>query len=119
MITSDQVERLKLGIAPIDDRLCLLTESAFDWIKDNTTLEIDLTDTEALEALPACVRLFIVRFIDVMTMTAGVQSESIEGLSQSFSSADKGALIWQYAEELLGKWLKSRVRFVTAQRRWK
>lgn len=118
MITNATVESLKLGIAPINDRLCLLVESAFDWIKDNTTLEIDLTDTAALEALPSCVRLFIVRFIDVMTMTAGVQSESIEGLSQSFSSADKGALIWQYAEELLSKWLKSRVRFVTAQKRW-
>lgn len=118
MLTSEQVESLKLGIAPIDDRVCLIVESAFDWIEENTTLEIDLTDKEKLEALPACVRLFIVRFFDVMTMTAGVQSESIEGLSQSFSSADKGVLIWQYAEELLGKWLKSRVRFVAAKNRW-
>ena len=72
----------------------------------------------ALEALPASVRLCIVRFIDIMSTRAGVQSESAEGLSQSFSSTDKGTLIWQYAEELLGKWLKSRVRFVTAHRRW-
>lgn len=116
-MTNEQVESLKLGIAPINDRVCLIVESAFDWIKDNTTLEIDVEDIEALKALPACVKLFVVRFFDVMTMTAGVQSESIEGLSQSFSS-DKGALIWEYAEELLGKWLKSRVRFVAAQNRW-
>ena len=118
MITNEQVESLKLGIAPIDDRVCLIVESAFDWIKENTTLEIDLENEEALKALPACVRLFIMRFFDVMVMTAGVQSESIEGLSQSFSSADKGVLIWQYAEELLGKWLISRVHFVAAQKRW-
>ena len=118
MITKEQVESLKLGIAPINDRACLLVESAFDWIKDNTTFEIDLTDTATLETLPACVRLFVLRYIDVMTMTAGVQSESIEGLSQSFSNEDKGVLIWQYAEELLGKWLKSKVRFVTAEKRW-
>lgn len=118
MITSEQVESLKLGIAPINDRACLLVESALDWIIGNTTLEIDKTDNEKLAALPASVRLFIIRFIDVMTMTAGVQSESIEGLSQSFSSSDKGALIWQYAEELLDEWLVSRVRFVAAQRRW-
>lgn len=117
MITSEQVESLKLGIAPIDDRACLFVESALDWVKDNTTLEIKFED-EAIKALPAQVRLFILRYIDVMTMTAGVQSESIEGLSQSFSNADKGTLLWQYAEELLGKWLVSRVQFVTAQKRW-
>ena len=115
MLTNEQVESLKLGIAPINDRLCLLVESGLNWIEDNTTLEIDITN---LAELPANAKLFIIRFIDVMTMTAGVQSESIEGLSQSYSSEDKGALIWQYAEELLGKWLVSRVRFVAAQKRW-
>ncbi len=117
MLTREQAESLKLGIL-LTDRNILTIESAFDWISDNTTLEIDITDTDALEALPASVRLFIVRFIDIMSMGAGVQSESAEGLSQSFSSTDKGTLIWQHAEELLGKWLKSRVRFVTAHRRW-
>lgn len=115
MLTNEQVESLKLGIAPINDRLCLLVESGLNWIEDNTTLEFDITN---LAELPANAKLFIIRFIDVMTMTAGVQSESIEGLSQSYSSEDKGALIWQYAEELLGKWLVSRVRFVAAQKRW-
>ncbi len=117
MLTREQAESLKLGIL-LTDRNILTIESAFDWISDNTTLEIDITDTDALEALPASVRLFIVRFIDIMSMGAGVQSESAEGLSQSFSSTDKRTLIWQYAEELLGKWLKSNVRFVSAHRRW-
>lgn len=118
MITNEQVESLKLSIAPINERTCLLVESAIDWINDNTTLQIDISDSSALEALPANVRLFIVQFIDIMTMTAGVSSESIEGLSQSFSSDSKGALIWQYAEQLLDKWLISPCRFVEATRRW-
>lgn len=117
MLTREQAESLQLGI-PLTDRNLLTVESAFDWITENTTLEIDVTDIEALKALPACVRLFILHFKDVMTMGAGVQSESAEGLSQSFSSTDKGTLIWQYAEELLGKWLRSSVRFVTAEKRW-
>ncbi len=117
MLTSEQAESLKLGILLTDGNL-LKVESAFEWISDNTTLEIDITDIDALEALPASVRLFIVRFVEIMSMGAGVQSESAEGLSQSFSSTDKGTLIWQYAEELLGKWLKSSVRFVTAEKRW-
>lgn len=114
MLTSEQAESLKLGI-PLTDGNLLKVESAFEWIADNTTFTVDMN---ALEALPASVRLFIVRFVEIMSMGAGVQSESAEGLSQSFSSTDKGTLIWQYAEELLGKWLKSRVRFVAAVKRW-
>lgn len=118
MITSAQVESLKLGIAPIDDKTILTVESAFNWIADNTTLEIDLNDEKALEALPANVRLFVVQYFDIMSMRTGVASESIEGLSQSYSNETKKALIEQAAETLLDKWLKSKVRFVTAQKRW-
>ena len=114
MLTREQAESLKLGV-PLTDGNLLKAGGAFEWIAENTTLTVDM---DALEALPASVRLFIVRFIDIMSTRAGVQSESAEGLSQSFSSTDKGTLIWQYAEELLGKWLKSRVRFVTAHKRW-
>lgn len=118
MLTSEQVESLKLGIAPIDDRVCLIVESAFDWIEENTTLEIDVDNEETIKALPACVRLFIMRFFDVMVMTAGVQSESIESLSQTYSQSSKEDLIWDIANSLLSNYLKSRVRFVAAQKRY-
>lgn len=117
-MTSAQVESLKLGIAPIDDKTILTVESAFNWIADNTTLEIDLNDAKALEALPANVRLFVLQYFDIMSIQAGVSSQSIEGLSQSFTSETKKALIEQAAEEQLDKWLKSKVRFVTAKKRW-
>ena len=118
MLTSQQVSDLKLGIAPIDDRVILIVESALDWIKENTTLEFDTSSDEDLKALPSCVRLFIVKFFDVQMLSVGVASESIEGLSQSFDTGDKSAMIWQLANELLAPYLKSRVRFVTATKKW-
>lgn len=117
-MTKEQVENLKLGIAPIDDRVILIIESGLEWVKSNTTLEFDVNSDNDLQALPSCVRLFLVGFLDIQELRAGVSSESIEGLSQSFNSTDKNALIWQLAEELLSDYLKSRVKFIPAQRRW-
>ena len=119
MIKSELVESLKLGIAPIDDRNCLIVESAIEWIKTNTTLEFDIENEENLKALPSCVRLFIVKFFDVNMLSVGVASESIEDMSQSFDTGGKTAMIWQFAGELLYPYLKSRVRFVAAAKRWK
>jgi len=118
MITSELVEKLKLGITPIDDRSCLIVESALEWIKANTTLEFDIENEEDLKALPSCIRLFIVKFFEVNTLSVGVISESIEDMSQSFDTSNKSEVIWQYAEELLYPYLKSRVHFVTAKKRW-
>jgi len=112
-MTQNEVASLKLGISPIDDRTILIVESGVDWLKENTTL--DLTD---LSALPSCARLFLVKFFDLQMLNAGVTSESIEGLSHSYDTSDKSALLWQYAEELLPPYLKSRVKFVSAQSRW-
>lgn len=117
-MTKEQVELLKLGIMPIDDRVILIVESALDWVSDNTTLDFDKNQDEDLKNLLPCVRLFILKFFDVQMLSAGVTSESIEGLSQSFDSGDKNDLVWQFAEELLYPYLKSRVRFVPAERKY-
>ena len=119
MLTKEKVESLKLGIAPIDERVILIVESGLEWVKENTTLEFDVNSTEDLEALPSCVRLFITKFFDVQMLGTGVASESMEGMSQSFDTSDKSAMLWQFAEELLEPYLKSRVRFVAAQSRWR
>ena len=118
-MTSQQVATLKLGIAPIDEKTILIVESALEWLQNNTTLEFDINNEEDLKALPSCVRLFITKFIDVNMISAGVSSESIEGLSQSFDTGDKPALIWQFANELLADYLKSRIRFVAATKKWR
>ena len=117
-MTEEQVKSLKLGVSPIDDRTILLIESGFEWINHNTSLTIDYNDSEALSALSANIKLFIVKYFDVMAMTAGVTSESIEGLSQSFDTSNKSDLIWQFAQELLGEYITSQFSFTSAKRRW-
>lgn len=117
-MTREQIESLDLGITPIDNRTMLVIEAGLDWVSSNTTLEFDKTSTEDLKALPACVRLFLTDFFDIQMLGVGVSSESIEGMSQSYGTTDKNTLIWQSAEEKLGDYLKSRIRFVAAQSRW-
>ena len=117
-MTAQQIELLHLGIKPIDERTTLIVESGLEWVQNNTTLNFDKNNDADLKALPSCVRLFLVKFFDVQMLSAGVTSESIEGLSQSFDTSDKSAMVWQFAEELLSPYLKSRVRFVSAKKRW-
>lgn len=118
-MTEEQIKILKLGIAPINERTILLVESALHWVLDNTSLEFDLKNNEELEALHPNVRLFILKYFDAMSIQAGIASESISGLSQSYKTDTASDMIWQYAEELLGAWLCSRVRFVSAKRKWR
>lgn len=117
-MTVSHVELLNLGFKNVTAKELLIVESALDWIRANTTLEFDKESESDLMALPACVKLFILKFHDVNTMNVGVTSQSIEGLSQSFDTSSKNALLWQYAEELLAPYLKSQIRFVAAQRKW-
>ena len=118
-MTTEQVALLKLGIAPINDEAVLLIESALTWTQDNTTLEFDINNDAELEALPAYVRIFIIKYVDIMSSPVGVISESISGLVQSFNTSNtKTDLLWQYAQELLDKWLIGNVKFVECGKRW-
>lgn len=96
----------------------LRAEAALDWMLENTTLQFDKAKTASIEALPACAKLFVVKFCEVIKTHEGVASQSIEGLSQSFNTADKGAVLWQLANTLLGAYLKSQVHVFPAKRRW-
>lgn len=113
MLTKEQIETLGLGIE-INDKAVLNVNAAFEFITDNTTI-----DTTEIENLPACARLFMVKFCEISEMRTGVVSESIEGLSQSFSSGSQTALIWDTAYDLFGDKMKSRIKFVAAERKWK
>lgn len=116
-MTTAQFELLRLGI-PLDDKAILNCEAGLEWVAENTTFEFDLNNEEDLKALPASVRLFLVKFNEIQTISEGVASESIEGLSQSFSQSNKEDMIWGVASGLFGSKLKSRVRFVTAKRKY-
>ena len=117
-MTNEQVEKLNLGIAPINAHAVLMVESAFHWINDNTALNINYNNSEALSELTPNIKLFVIKYFDLMSMTAGVTSESLGGMSQSFDGSNKSDLLWQYACELLGDSLKSQITFVSAKRRW-
>lgn len=96
----------------------LKAEAALDWMRENTTLEIDKANVESIKALPASAKLFVVQYSDLLSAKQGVASQSIEGLSMSFFDGDQSAKIWQLANTLLRPYLKSQVRAFPAKRRW-
>ena len=104
------------GIPIEDTNLALLyAESALDWIKNNTTLQIDKSN---LEALPSGAKLFVLKYADIMQADTTVTSESLGGMSQSFSAESRYSLLNDIASELLGEYMVSQVKFVAAQSRW-
>lgn len=117
MLTVAQVEELGLGLKQVDTQLCLIVESGLQWLLDNTSLQFDINDEAEIKALPANVRLFLLKFTEMYGLRFGITSESISGLSQSFAN-NLDDLLWQSADELLGDLLNSRVKFVSAVKRW-
>lgn len=117
MITTENLKSLKLGIQPINDELCLLVESAINWINDNTTISVDKNN---LEALQANARLFIIKYVDIMKLPVGISSESVSGLSQSFDTGNKEDMLLSFAYSLFGddKVTAGKVSFVSAKNRW-
>lgn len=107
-----------IPLAEGDTLAALKAEAALDWMQENTTLKIDKKDVSTIEALPACAKLFVVKYSEAVSLKQGVASQSIEGLSMSFHESDRSAMIWQLANTLLGAYLKSQVRVTPARRRW-
>ncbi len=118
-MTATQVKSLNLGFDTVDDTTVLVVETALEWVLNNTTLEFDIDSDDLADNIPSSVKLFIKKFAEMQTTTAGISSESIEGLSQSYDTSDKTEAIWNMAETLLYPYLKSRVRFVCTENRWR
>lgn len=114
-MTIEQVESLNLGINVIDAQTVIMVESALQWISRNTNIATDLTDPGA------DIKLFIIKYIEVMGMNSVVSSESLGGMSQSFVvDADKFDLLWQYAYSLFGDeaMSSSQLSVWPSKRRW-
>lgn len=104
-----------LPIDTADAEVSIMVETALDWVEENTTLIID-RETE----LPNNVKMFVIKFCDLMGQTAGVTSESLGGMSQSFSTTSgTGRILSDLAAQLFGSAYKGRNRFVSAVNRWK
>lgn len=113
-MNTEQISNLNLGISPIDARTEITINAGIDWLERNT--DLNLSDPAAF---PNNAKLFLIKFFDLMMMQAGVTSQSIEGLSQSFNTGDIENTLFQFAEELFGDNLtKGRVRFVQAGKKW-
>lgn len=117
-MTAEELHAAGIPCTAGDALATLKAEAALDWMLENTTLEFDKGSTESISALPACAKLFVVKYSEAVSLKQGVASQSIEGLSLSFNSGDQSALIWQLANTLLGAYLKSQVRVFPAKRRW-
>ena len=113
-MTQEALTKLNLGLT-LDTKTEIILNAGVEWLAENTTI-----DTANTDKFPSCAKLFLIKFCEIQNIQTGVASESIEGLSLSFdSSSNKNDLLWQIAEELLGSYLKGRVRFVPATRRWR
>lgn len=118
-MNADILNAAGIPVAGGDIMAVLKAEAALDWMLANTTLAFSKEDAESIKALPACAKLFVVKYGETMSLREGVASQSIEGLSQSFhATADKSNALWQLAHSLLGDYLKSQVRVFPAKRRW-
>ena len=121
-MTIDDYREAGILIAGDEATAPLIAEAGLDWMIEHTTLEFDKADPESIKALPACAKLFVVKFAEISRRAAGMTSQSIEGMSMTFGgtvdSAGAGTLIWQYADMFLQPYMKSRVQFFPAQRRW-
>ena len=118
-MTIEELESLNLPIEANGETV-LYIEAAIDWLIANTTLDIDKADiVSSVAGLPAGAKLLLTRYYDVMaTGGNGIASESIGGMSQSFTTDSKASLLWQLASELIRPYLKGQVHSVPNVSKW-
>lgn len=115
-MTAEEFKSLGL---PVEPDAQLYAEAGLEWLRDNTILEIDITDTESIKALPSSARLFLVKFCEISSRDIGVTGESVGPMSQSFSSDSVAKQTAVLARQLLKAWLKPDVKFIPCIRRWR
>lgn len=114
-MTSEEFVSLTLPVEADDQ---LFVESGLEWLRDNTTLRLDLNDTESIKALPSSARLFLVKFCEICRRDPGIASEGVGPMSQSFTVDSVEKQTTALARQLLKTYLKPNVRFIPCTRRW-
>lgn len=114
-MTAEEFKSLGL---PVEAEAQLYVESGLEWLRDNTTLNMDLKDLESIKALPSSARLFLVKFCEICTRDIGVTGESVGPMSQSFTTDSVSKQTMALARQLLKTYLKSNVKFIPCARRW-
>lgn len=114
-MTAEEFKRLNLPVEASDQ---LYVESALEWLRDHTILELDISNLETIKALPSSARLFLVKFSEICNRDLGVSSESIGPMSQSFTTDSLSKQTMSLARQLLKAYLKPNVHFIPCSRRW-
>lgn len=117
-MTPKDLQEIGLSFPCATPAICLMAEAALEWVLNHTTLEFDPKNLQEVKCLPPGVKLFVIKYVEVMNATAGVKHENLQNMTLIFSSKEKGDLIRQYAGELMGDALKSGACFFRAKNRW-
>lgn len=117
MISAETLISAGIPIATKDATDLLMANAAIEWLAENTTIEVKPDDPESIKELPASAKLYVSKYVEILSVNPGVSSQSIEGLSLSFNTTDKATMLWQLASTLLGPYLRQ-VRVFPAKRRW-
>lgn len=115
-MTAEEFQGIGLPV-PVSARLYV--EAGLEWLRDNTTLDIDITDTESIKALPSSARLFLVKFCEICERDTGIASESVGPMSQSFTEDSTAKQTAALARQLLKPYLNPNVKFIPCTRRWR
>lgn len=96
--------------------------AALDWLGDNTDFRLTDGSITEVASLPPSARLFILKFMEIMSSggtLAGVSSESIGGMSKSYAVASdmSGALMLLIRQLLRGHYTGG-VKISMPRSRW-
>lgn len=117
MISAETLVNAGIPLSGSDASAALKATAALEWLKENTTLTVDPEDPGSVEKLPATAKLFIGKYVEILSLKTGVSSQSIEGLSLSYATVGQDTMLWQLASTLLGGYLRQ-ARVFPAKRRW-
>lgn len=117
-MTADELTMLELPVEATEEA-ALYVDAALDWLSDHTKLKFNKEDMDSIKALPSAAKLFLCKYYEIMAAGTNVTSESIGGMSQSFSDRTKEELLWQTANGLLGGYLLSQVQSIPHVSKWR
>lgn len=119
-MTVEQLQALNLPTIEANEETALYIDAGLDWLSNNTILAIDKENIESsVAAFPAGAKIFLCKYYEIMTTgCAGIASESIGGMSQSFTTESKNTLLWNCASELLAGYLKGQVKSIGNISKW-
>lgn len=118
-MTLEEFQQLELPIKA-NSKTLLYINSALEWLEEHTTLEFDKNSIESVQALPASAKLFLIKCCtEILSKNMDVTSESIAGMSKSYSGKSVETLMLNSAKQLLRKYLKPNVRCYPCKKRWR